>query len=247
MNETMTTIMNRKSVRAYTDREISPECREQILRAAAAAPTAGNQQLYTILDITSQELKEKLADTCDHQPFIARGKMVLVFCADFQKWYQAFALAGCCPRKPGPGDIFLAVEDAAIAAQNAVTAAESLGIGSCYIGDIMEHYEVHRELFHLPDYVFPALMLVFGYPTEQQRERPKRRRAPLDFIVHENEYPQFTSEDIRRNIGDLNGMEFDQWMEKFCKRKYHADFSLEMSRSVGAFLRRLEDYTAQAQ
>ena len=68
MNETMTTIMNRKSVRAYTDREISPECREQILRAAAAAPTAGNQQLYTILDITSQELKEKLADTCDHQP-----------------------------------------------------------------------------------------------------------------------------------------------------------------------------------
>ena len=59
MNETMTAIMNRKSVRAYTDREISPECREQILRAAAAAPTAGNQQLYTILDITSQELKEK--------------------------------------------------------------------------------------------------------------------------------------------------------------------------------------------
>ena len=161
MNETMTAIMNRKSVRAYTDREISPECREQILRAAAAAPTAGNQQLYTILDITSQELKEKLADTCDHQPFIARGKMVLVF----------------------------------------------------------------------------------GYPTEQQLERPKRRRAPLDFIVHENEYPQFASEDIRRNIGDLNGMEFDQWMEKFCKRKYHADFSLEMSRSVGAFLKRLEDYT----
>ena len=100
----------------------------------------------------------------------------------------------------------------------------------------MEHYEVHRELFHLPDYVFPALMLVFGYPTEQQRERPKRRRAPLDFIVHENEYPQFTSEDIRRNIGDLNGIEFDQWMEKFCKRKYHADFSLEMSRSIQAAL-----------
>ena len=130
MNETMTTIMKRKSVRAYTDREISPECREQILRAAAAAPTAGNQQLYTILDITSQELKEKLADTCDHQPFIARGKMVLVFCADFQKWYQAFALAGCRPRKPGPGDFLLAVEDAAIAAQNAVTAAESLGIAA---------------------------------------------------------------------------------------------------------------------
>ena len=166
--------------------------------------------------------------------------MVLVFCADFQKWYRAFELAGCSPRKPGPGDFLLAVEDAAIAAQNAVTAAESLGIGSCYIGDIMENYEIHRELFHLPDFVFPALMLVFGYPTETQLERPKPRRAPLDFIVHENVYPEFTPEEIRENIADLKGQDFDQWMQRFCQRKYHADFSLEMSRSVEAALARFQ-------
>ena len=233
MNETMTTIMNRKSVRAYTDREISPECREQILRAAAAAPTAGNQQLYTILDIISQELKEKLADTCDHQPFIARGKMVLVFCADFQKWYQAFALAGCCPRKPGPGDIFLAVEDAAIAAQNAVTAAESLGIGSCYIGDIMEHYEVHRELFHLPDYVFPALMLVFGYPTQQQKDRPQTSRFPQKMIVMENGYHDLTEEELQEYYPDDKA-------QAFYKRKYVSDFAWEMDRSALEILKNWE-------
>lgn len=240
MNEIIKALAARKSVRSYTDREISSDCKEQILRAATEAPTAGNQQMYTILDITSQELKDKLSVTCDNQPFIATGKMVLIFCADFHKWYQAFTLAGCSPRRPGPGDFLLAVEDAAIAAQNAVTAAESLGIGSCYIGDIMENYELHRDLLHLPEFVFPALMLVFGYPTPQQQEREKPKRAALDFIVHENAYPDFSPEEICQNIADLKGSDFDQWMQRFCQRKYQADFSLEMSRSVAAALKEFQ-------
>lgn len=240
MNDMIKCLTERKSIRSYTDQEISPDCKELILRAAMEAPTAGNQQLYTILDITSQDLKDRLAVTCDNQPFIAKGKIVLIFCADFQKWYQAFTLAGCSPRRPGPGDFLLAVEDAAIAAQNAVTAAESLGIGSCYIGDIMENYEVHKGLLGLPEFVFPALMLVFGYPTAQQKEREKPKRAPLDFIVHENTYPHFSQEEIRQNIADLKGEDFDSWMERFCKRKYQADFSLEMSRSVAAALKNFQ-------
>lgn len=240
MNEIIKALAARKSVRSYTDREISSDCKEQILRAATEAPTAGNQQMYTILDITSQELKDKLSVTCDNQPFIATGKMVLIFCADFHKWYQAFTLAGCSPRRPGPGDFLLAVEDAAIAAQNAVTAAESLGIGSCYIGDIMENYELHQELLHLPEFVFPALMLVFGYPTPQQQEREKPKRAALDFIVHENAYPDFSPEEICQNIADLKGSDFDQWMQRFCQRKYQSDFSLEMSRSVAAALKEFQ-------
>ena len=240
MNDMIKCLTERKSIRSYTNQEISPDCKELILRAAMEAPTAGNQQLYTILDITSQGLKDRLAVTCDNQPFIAKGKMVLIFCADFQKWYQAFTLAGCSPRKPGPGDFLLAVEDAAIAAQNAVTAAESLGIGSCYIGDIMENYEVHKELLGLPEFVFPALMLVFGYPTAQRKEREKPKRAPLDFIVHENIYPHFSQEEIRQNIADIKGEDFDSWMERFCKRKYQADFSLEMSRSVAAALKNFQ-------
>ena len=240
MNDMIKCLTERKSIRSYTNQEISPDCKELILRAAMEAPTAGNQQLYTILDITSQGLKDRLAVTCDNQPFIAKGKMVLIFCADFQKWYQAFTLAGCSPRKPGPGDFLLAVEDAAIAAQNAVTAAESLGIGSCYIGDIMENYEVHKELLGLPEFVFPALMLVFGYPTAQQKEREKPKRAPLDFIVHENIYPHFSQEEIRQNIADIKGEDFDSWMERFCKRKNQADVSLEMSRSVAAALKNFQ-------
>ena len=61
--------------------------------------------------------------------------------------------------------LFLACCDALIAAQTAVIAAESLGIGTCYIGDIMENYEEHEELFGLPKYVFPIRLICFGYPT----------------------------------------------------------------------------------
>ena len=121
MNEVLSQLHARKSVRAFLDRPISPEARRAILEAACAAPTAGNQQLYTILDITDQAVKDTLADTCDHQPFIAQAPLVLLFCADCQKWYDAFAAGGCSPRRPGPGDLWLALSDANIAAQNAVT------------------------------------------------------------------------------------------------------------------------------
>ena len=185
MNEVIRQLHARKSVRAFEDRPIPPDHKREILNAAMAAPTAGNQQMYTILDITDEELKRRLSETCDHQPFIAKAAMVLIFCADFQKWYDAFREGGCEPRRPAVGDLMLAVSDANIAAQNAVVAAQSLGVGSCYIGDVMENCEIHRELMHLPEYVFPAAMLVFGYPTQQQIDRPKPPRCPLDSIVHE--------------------------------------------------------------
>lgn len=237
MNEVIRQLMERKSVRAYTDREISPADKQAILEAAMAAPTAGNQQLYTILDITDKELKQKLSVSCDNQPFIARGKMVLIFCADFQKWYDVFAEGGCEPRQPGAGDLLLAVSDANIAAQNAVTAAQSLGIGSCYIGDIMEKCEVHRELLHLPPYVFPAAMLVFGYPTQQQIQRPKPLRCRPEDIVQENCYVRKDGKQLRKMFEkECKQQSFEEWCTKFCRRKYNSDFSREMSRSVETYL-----------
>ncbi len=68
---------------------------------------AGCQQLYTIVDIIDQKLKEALVDTCDHQPFIAKALLVLIFCADCKKWYEAFTEAGSEQRKPDVGDLML--------------------------------------------------------------------------------------------------------------------------------------------
>lgn len=241
MNEVLKQLYERKSVRVFTEQAISVEDKNAILRAATEAPTAGNQQLYTIIDVTDQAQKDKLAISCDNQPFIATAKMVLIFCADCKKWYDAFIDAGCSPRAPGVGDLLLAISDTNIAAQNAVTAAESLGIASCYIGDIMENCEIHREMLNLPKYVFPAAMLVFGYPTEQQKQRTKPERADMKHIVHENCYRPMESEELRALFGKKPlEREYTDWMKAFCDRKYNSDFSREMTRSVNEYLKDFE-------
>lgn len=237
MNEVIEQLYRRKSVRSFTDREIDEQIVQEILQAAVMAPTAGNQQLYTILRIKDPSLLERLSESCDHQPFIAEGKLVLVFCADCLKWYEAFQYAGCEPRVPGEGDLMLAVADTMIAAQNAVVAAESYGIGSCYIGDIIENIEIQRDILGLPEYVFPAALVVFGYPTAQQMQRPKPERADMSYIVHENRYHRLDAAQLRSMLENKsqNG-DYETWIKAFCKRKYNSDFSREMTRSVRAFL-----------
>jgi nitroreductase len=249
----MDVLMKRKSIRAFEDRQIPPDVRAEILKATLRAPTAGNLMLYSILEITDQPLKDKLAITCDNQPFIARAPLVWIFLADYQRWYDYFLSSGVreiCEQKnmplqkPEEGDLFLACCDALIAAQNAVIAAESFGIGSCYIGDIMEQYETHRELLCLPQYVFPIGMLVFGYPTQQQKDQAYTPRFDEKFIVFENQYHR------------LSGEEFNQMFQERQKRlptgksmqgittvgqatylrKFSADFSMELRRSVKAIL-----------
>lgn len=237
MNPTLENLHARKSVRVFTEQPITPEVREQILLAATQAPTAGNQQLYTILHITDPARKAALADTCDHQPFIAHAPLVLVFLADAQKWYDAYRAQGLAARAPGAGDLLLAVSDANIAAQNAVTAAWSLGVGSCYIGDIMENVEEHRRLLCLPPYVFPAAMVVFGYPTAQQQARPKPQRAALAHIVHDNAYRRMDAAELAAMLTPQSGGKpLADWLSAFWQRKYESSFAQEMNRSVAIYL-----------
>ena len=234
MNSTIEQLHCRKSVRVYEDRPIAPEVKRAILEAALQAPTAGNMALYTILDITDQAKKDALAKSCDNQPFIATAPMVLIFCADYRRWYDTFCLYEEEVRQPAMGDLFLAQADALIAAQNAVVAAESLGVGSCYIGDITENYEFHRELLNLPRYVAPAAMLCFGYPTRQQMERTKPVRFSLEDMVHENGYQADKADQMPRMLSGQTGKTGDEladWIRRFCKRKWNSDFSREMSRS----------------
>lgn len=237
MNDTIKELFERKSIRVFTDKEISEHDKELILQAAAMAPTAGNQQLYTIIDVKNEHLKKQLSISCDNQPFIADAKLVLIFCADCRKWYKAFEYSECSPRVPGVGDLMLAVTDTAIAAQNAVTAAHSLGIGSCYIGDIMEECETHKKILNLPEYVFPAAMVVFGYPTKQQIERTKPQRVESKYIVHIDSYKDFTEQSIKDMLCYKSGKNsYEDWIKKFCDRKYNSDFSREMTRSVEQYL-----------
>lgn len=234
MNEVLKQLYDRKSVRVYEDRPVPEDVKQAVLAAAVQAPSAGNMALYTILDITDGELKKKLSVSCDNQPFIATAPMVLIFCADYRRWYDVFCQAVESVRKPDLGDLFLAQADALIAAQNAVVAAQSLGLGSCYIGDITENFEYHKELLHLPQYVVPAAMLCMGYPTRQQLSRPKPPRHAVSCLVHENGYQMEKAEEMPRMLAiqqGKTGEELTDYLRRFCKRKWNSAFSEEMSRS----------------
>ena len=234
MNEVLRQLHQRKSVRVYEDRPVKQEVRQAVLEAAVQAPTAGNMALYTILDITDQTIKDMLAVSCDNQPFIATAPMVLIFCADYRRWYDVFCKYVPEVRKPDLGDLFLAQADTLIAAQNAVAAAHSLGLGSCYIGDITENYEYHKKLLNLPQYVVPTAMLCIGYPTAQQLSRTKPPRHAVSDLVHENGYSMEKSVEMDRMLQIQQGKEgedFHDWLNRFCNRKWNSDFSREMSRS----------------
>lgn len=102
----------------------------------------------------------------------------------------------------------------------------------------MEQCETHRELLNLPEYVFPAVMLVIGAPTRQQLERPKPRRCDMRHIVHENAYRRMDREELREMLAPQAGQRpYEDWLSAFCKRKYQSDFSREMSRSVEEYLK----------
>jgi FMN reductase (NADPH)/FMN reductase [NAD(P)H] len=253
-NPTIDLLLKRKSIRVYDDRIISGAEKEVIIQAAMRAPTAGNMMLYTIIEIEDQALKDQLAVTCDNQPFIARAPYVLLFAADYQRWYDYYFCSGAIQvadeaqilhRRPEEGDLLLACCDTLIAAETAVIAAEALGIGSCYIGDILEHYETHRDLFALPQYVLPVTLICFGYPTPEQAERKQPSRFAREYIVHKNSYRRLSPEELEEMMRPNNarfashgpradGIANTGQLNFF--KKFNADFSIEMSRSVRAML-----------
>ena len=250
MNETIRVIQNRRSTRAYEDRPIDTDTVDLIIHSAMRAPTAGNLMLYSIIEIQDQTIKQKLVKSCDNQPFIAKAPLVLLFLADYQRWFDVFIASdvesyceaeGKEIRVPGEGDLLLACCDALIAAQTAVIAAESLGVGSCYIGDIMESYEYHKELFDLPQYVFPITLLCFGYPKTTLSAKELAPRFPQEYIHFENTYKRFDktaldkmleSRDPQRYFGNATNVG-----QHYYARKFSADFSIEMTRSVRQAIR----------
>lgn len=237
-NDVIALLRENRSIREFTDQEILPEIKEQILLAGCAAPTGGNQQPYTILDITDDVIQKQLAELCDHQPFIAEAKMVFVFCADPVKWHDAYVESGAKPRHPGIANLYMGIVDAMIAAQNCVTAAASYGIGSCYIGDVVENCERVRELLRLPEGVMPAGMVVFGYPTPRQKERVKPARSPLSHIVAENTYPHMDQAYRKELFEPKAGLRsYEEWISLMCNRKHNADFFAEMNRSITEYMK----------
>lgn len=250
--ETLELLRNRMSLRKYADKPISKEHLDIILEGAMRAPTAGNMMLYSIIVVKDEEKKKILSRTCDNQPFIATAPVVLIFFADMQRWFDYYDYCGVknfCNEKeikyeaPDEGDLMLAAADAIIAAQNAVIAAEALNIGSCYIGDIIENYETHRDLFNLPKWVFPVAMLTMGYYSEEQK-RIISPRFDKEYIVFDDEYKRLSSDDFKdmfvereKRLSPQNALNAKNLGQFMYAKKTGSEFSKEMTRSVREMLK----------
>src|SRR5690554_4046104 len=191
MNEVIELLASHTSIRNFNGTNITDEQEQQIIKSAMRGATAGNMMAYSIIKIKSKQTLSKLAKSCDNQPFIENADLALLFVADNYKWHKYFEqrnITEAFPKYKGPciSDFMLGVQDGMIAAQNAVIAAESLGIGTCYIGDIMENYEYHKELFNLPKYTMPIALVVMGnYETKPQI----RERFDKSCVVFDEVYP----------------------------------------------------------
>ena len=244
MNDVLKTLDLRRSTRKYLDKEISDSDKQTILEAIINAPTAGNMVLYNIIDVTDEAKKEKLSVLCDDQPFIKNASMVLMFVSGAYRWYKAYNEINNTNLKPALADYYLAMADAHIAAQNGVIAAESLNIGSCYIGDIVENYEEIKKIFNLPKYVNPLCLLVFGY-----KDKDTVSQRPLRFnvadIVSENEYDDNSYEAFVNKFNYLDDLELqkkkaDTIINGTFRRKQNAKFFKEMNRSLKLMI---DEYT----
>ena len=249
-NTTIDLIESRRTIRAYSSKPLTQNEINTIIQGAIRAPTAGNLMMYSIIQVSDQKLKDKLVKTCDNQPLIAKAPLVLLFLADTQRWWDYFKFSkveekcneiGKEFQTPQESDLLLACCDALIAAQNSVITAEALGIGSCYIGDIMENYEIHREMFNLPKWVFPITLLCYGRPKGDKNKIPLTTRFPKKYIQFTNQYSRLSEDDFKDMLKNdprkIVVKEAENMGQQFYLGKLGADFTVEMRRSVKVALK----------
>jgi nitroreductase len=187
------TIFEHRSIRKFTEKDVSDEVLNNVLKAAFRGSTTGNMQVYSIIVTRDSENKKAILPAHFGQKMVSEAPVVLTFNADFNRFNK-----WCEQRKAEPGyDNFLsfltAAIDAIIAAQNAAIAAEAQGLGICYLGTTIYTADQLIEFFELPKGVVPITTLVLGYPAESP---DLVDRLPAEGVVHYEKYKQYTSEDI---------------------------------------------------
>ena len=205
MNETLNTIFNHVSVREYLDRKVDDETLNLILKAACSGSTMGNMQLFSIIVTRDESMKQKLAPLHFNQPMATQAPLILTFCADFRRFNRY------CEFRDAETEAYSnlqsyhwAVIDALIAAQNACVAAESLGLGFCWLGTITYNVDKFIEVLNLPKHVIPVACIPMGYPVAKPALTQK---LPVEAMVHYETYRDYDKESIDRLYAEKENSE----------------------------------------
>lgn len=212
MNTVIETILDHRSIRKFEDKLLSKEQIETIVASAQAASTSSYIQAYSIIGITDKEMKKKLAEVVGNQPYVENNGHFFVFCADLYRHSLIGEMEGkeVEPSIESTEKFMVALIDAALAAQNASLAAESMGLGFCYIGGIRNNLEEVVKLLKTPDRVIPLFGLAVGYPATKSGKKP---RLPLKHVYHENTYEQ-SKEKYVEELQEYNEIIKNYYMER---------------------------------
>ncbi|MBN1303723.1 MAG: NADPH-dependent oxidoreductase [Anaerolineales bacterium] len=181
MNATLELIHKHGSVRRYETWPVPASVIETIVTAGQRASTSSNFQAYSVIAVTEEEKRLALYELCGKQHQVAEAPVFLAWCADLSRTERASQLRGYTQNTDSLESFLLAATDTVIAAQNAALAAESLGLGICYIGAIRNNPQEVIELLNLPPLTFPITGMTIGWPTKKPNIRP---RLPLKAVLH---------------------------------------------------------------
>jgi len=195
LNDTHRILLNRSSCRSFENRAVPEEVLSAVLEAGTRAATGGNLQPYSIIKIQKPETKKRLAELNEDQSFIETAPVDLVFCLDWRRLGRWASLE----RAPFTADrsfrhFWISFQDTIIAAQSICTAADSVGLGSVYVGTIIDRLREHRQILQLPAGIFPVVLLSLGYP--KFRPATKKKLGPSS-IVHDEVYRDASDDDLR--------------------------------------------------
>ena len=187
MNTVIQQLMRHRSIREFNHRPIAEPLLQDILRAGQAAASSSFLQGVTIIRITRPDFRQRLAKIAGNQKYVISAPEFLVFCADLRRSSDCCAMNGAEAIEGFTEQFIIATVDVALLAQNVVVAAESEGLGICYIGALRNDPQTVTELLELPRLVYPVFGLCLGYPAQDPKVKP---RLPLSIVLKNDRYSQ---------------------------------------------------------
>jgi nitroreductase len=210
-------IMMRRSVRNFKDQEIPEHIIEELLDAANNAPSGGNIQPISVILVQEAEARKELAEMVGQQPWVRNAPLSMIFCLDFlriKRWASMFETD--FKGEKAFLHFLIAYADLMCAAQNVVILAQAHGLGSVYIGTILDVIDTARKRFALPEYVLPMMVLSLGYPKTVPKNVPKLKR---EVIAHREKYRELKDDEIKKAFEDKYGT-FEDTLENYLHRAY---------------------------
>ncbi|HRS17935.1 MAG TPA: nitroreductase family protein [Bacteroidales bacterium] len=229
-----------KTIRKFKDTPIPNEVIQQILLAAIRASNTGNMQLYSIIVTTDATIKQQLCEQAHfNQAMVKQAPVILTFCADLHRFTQWCTLRNAEPYYDNFLSFYTATIDAVIAAQNACIAAESIGLGICYLGTTNYNTQQIIDILQLPKLVVPVTTVVIGYPDEQP---PLTHRLPVEAVIHNQTYTCPNNTTIEQWYAEKENLEeskkfvaennLDNLAQVFTKKRYTAQNNTVFSQKL---------------